>query len=467
MKKIISFCVLFLFLSTVVFAVPARINYQGILKNSAGDLLIGTYAMTFSIYAATTGGAAAWQETQSVTVESGLYSVQLGGGTNVTGDLNTLFDGNIKYLGVKVGTDSEMTPRVALVSVPYAMRAATAEALTSTAPINTSGNIQTSGQFIGDGSQLTGVGDAATVDGLNASDFVRFGTTETQSTTAMYGISISQATNIGTALRIRTEGSGSTGILLRGLGASSKGIIATGESIGVWGVGLDCGGTFEGTGSDGIAVFAKSSNGVGVFGSGATYGGSFESTASGSKGIYGLSPSFGVVGKSTGTGITYGGYFEAEGTSGRAVYGTASHATGNGVGVYGDATSAGAHSGFFTGGMGLYSSSTTYGGSFEASGDSGFGVYGFSDGDNSYGVYGYVSGTTADAVYGRAGSSSRYALVGLHDAADGVALYVENLMRLVPRAAAPTTVSEGLIYINSTTNHIYAYINGGWRQLDN
>jgi len=111
----------------VVWAVPPEINFQGLLKNSSGNLLTGTYDMHFAIYASASGGTALWEETHSgVSVESGVYSVKLGSGTT---PIPNIFDGSIRYLGIQVGSDPEMTPRFALLSVPYAFRAATAESV--------------------------------------------------------------------------------------------------------------------------------------------------------------------------------------------------------------------------------------------------------------------------------------------------------------------------------------------------
>lgn len=104
-------------------AIPKLLTYQGILKDSAGNFLTGTYSMAFRIYTASTGGTAAWTETQSsVSASSGKFSVQLG---SVTA-LNLSF--NVDYwLSIQVGTDPEMSPRVRITSTGYAYRADTAE----------------------------------------------------------------------------------------------------------------------------------------------------------------------------------------------------------------------------------------------------------------------------------------------------------------------------------------------------
>ena len=112
----------FLIFPCVIYSqIPQLINYQGLLTDPAtGDKLNGTYSMTFSIYSTETGGTALWTETQDVTVQNGLFSVLLG---SVKPLPMNLFDDTNRYLGVKVGTDAEMTPRKHLVSVGYAFNA--------------------------------------------------------------------------------------------------------------------------------------------------------------------------------------------------------------------------------------------------------------------------------------------------------------------------------------------------------
>ena len=76
-----------------------------------------------SIYAQESGGTALWTESHpDVVLLSGVYNVLLGSIT----PLSLLFD-RPYYLGIQVGTDPEMTPRLPLSSVGYAYRAGTAE----------------------------------------------------------------------------------------------------------------------------------------------------------------------------------------------------------------------------------------------------------------------------------------------------------------------------------------------------
>ncbi len=103
-------------------AVPQTIGYQGRLYDSSGNPIQAALSVTFSLYAAATGGAPLWTETQSVTFTSGSFSVQLGAVTSLAG----AFDGTTRYLGVKVGADDEMAPRATVASVPYALAAGSA-----------------------------------------------------------------------------------------------------------------------------------------------------------------------------------------------------------------------------------------------------------------------------------------------------------------------------------------------------
>jgi microcystin-dependent protein len=100
--------------------VPQMINYQGKLTKTNGAPLDTTIQMIFSIYADSSGLVLKWTETQgSVKIDKGVFNVLLGS-VNLIPD--TVFDGNIRYLGVKVGGDPEIIPRKPMVSVPYAYR---------------------------------------------------------------------------------------------------------------------------------------------------------------------------------------------------------------------------------------------------------------------------------------------------------------------------------------------------------
>ena len=110
----------FFFASLSHSGVPQMINYQGKLTTTAGALIDDTLSMVFTIYDAATDGGVLWTETQpSVVVEKGVFSVLLGA-VNPLPD--TVFTGDLRYLGVKVEDDPEMSPRKNIVSVGYAYK---------------------------------------------------------------------------------------------------------------------------------------------------------------------------------------------------------------------------------------------------------------------------------------------------------------------------------------------------------
>ena len=101
------------------------IAYQGRLADSASAPLTGTYNMIFRLYDATSGGAPLWEEnwngSNGVKVSDGLFNVMLGSLSPIPQAVITGHDQ--LFLGITVGTDDEMLPRVQLGSVPYALQA--------------------------------------------------------------------------------------------------------------------------------------------------------------------------------------------------------------------------------------------------------------------------------------------------------------------------------------------------------
>ena len=105
------------------------IAYQGRLADASGAPLTGTYIIVFRLYNVASGGSPLWEESwtgvNSVQVNGGLFNVMLGSLTPIP---QSLINGNSSlWLGIDVGTDAEMTPRVQLGSVPYAIQSQHAE----------------------------------------------------------------------------------------------------------------------------------------------------------------------------------------------------------------------------------------------------------------------------------------------------------------------------------------------------
>jgi hypothetical protein len=98
--------------------VPNLVAQQGRLLNSDGTAVTVPVTLTFALYSSATGAAALWTESQTITPDDGYFAVQLGSGTPFPAGL---WDGSAKYLGLKVNDDVEMTPREAIMAVPYAL----------------------------------------------------------------------------------------------------------------------------------------------------------------------------------------------------------------------------------------------------------------------------------------------------------------------------------------------------------
>lgn len=109
---------------------PTVIAYQGRLTDKSDVPINDTLTMTFALYATPEGGTAAWAETHgSITVTDGLFKVYLGDMVPLGSDVLN----ENPYLGVRVGADSEMTPRQRLGSVPYARTLAPGAVISGTA----------------------------------------------------------------------------------------------------------------------------------------------------------------------------------------------------------------------------------------------------------------------------------------------------------------------------------------------
>jgi hypothetical protein len=109
--------------------VPQLVSFSGKATDVEGKVFSGVAGVTFAIYKDQYEGAPLWIETQSVSVDSkGNYSVQLGA-TKPEGLPVELFaSGEARWLGVRINGAGEQ-PRVLLLSVPYALKAADAQTL--------------------------------------------------------------------------------------------------------------------------------------------------------------------------------------------------------------------------------------------------------------------------------------------------------------------------------------------------
>ena len=126
-KRITLIFIMLFFLGIgVAFAeIPKIINYQGKVTDAQGAPLTGSYALTFRIYDAESGGNMLWEEAHSgVVVDKGLFNILLGS----VAALSIAFD-KPYFLEIKVGSEV-MSPRQQIASSAYAMRADKADKAT-------------------------------------------------------------------------------------------------------------------------------------------------------------------------------------------------------------------------------------------------------------------------------------------------------------------------------------------------
>ena len=311
-KKIVRKCIGILLLAVAGLSaqVPQLINYQGILNDPlTGAPIDTTQSMTFAIYAAATGGTPLWSETQNnVVIAKGYFSVMLG---SVNPIAASVFDGADKFLGVKIGSDPEMTPRKRIASVGYAMKAGDTDKVAGQQLSSNDGSVNQSSDPVswykikdmpagfadgGDAVGLAGIAqvnvgtgmnvtnptgptttlnlkmghsngiDADMVDGKHAGDFATASHNHWGEKWSGNGVGLSLSSNDNNGLY--AYGSGHPAIY-----AESGGYQATrpGGNIGVYGYATDIGvfglGTNFGTGGksiDGDGVKGLSTNGNGV-----------------------------------------------------------------------------------------------------------------------------------------------------------------------------------------------------------
>jgi hypothetical protein len=100
---------------------PRQMTFQGRLIRADGTPETSPQDLRFVLYATLTGGVSLWEESHPGTpVTNGYYAVVLGRSTPLPA---SSLNGQPLYLGVSLAGQSELTPRLPLVSVPYALRA--------------------------------------------------------------------------------------------------------------------------------------------------------------------------------------------------------------------------------------------------------------------------------------------------------------------------------------------------------
>ena len=128
MKKIIIICATIFMTASVFAQAPQKMSYQAVVRNSSNALITSaSVGIQISILQGSAAGTAVYVETQTPSTNTnGLVSIEIGGGTVVSGNFSTINWANGPYF---IKTETDPTGATAytivgtneLMSVPYAL----------------------------------------------------------------------------------------------------------------------------------------------------------------------------------------------------------------------------------------------------------------------------------------------------------------------------------------------------------
>jgi hypothetical protein len=325
-------------------AVPHLIRFGGMARDLNSKPISGTIGITFLLYKDQEGGVPLWIETQNVQADAkGNYTVQLGVTQPDGLPTNMFASGEARWLGVQLAGKPE-EPRVLLLSVPYALKAADAETIGGL-PASAFVRADPEGSAVSGapGSASSGVWNATigTAGGAAKDGPLANQTVKTPGGQAGY-LPMFTSANIVADSSVSQNASGvniNGALNIAFTKSLNGGINATGPVTAPVFEAIDncCSGpAVSSSVGSGSAINGISSNGIGVSGSAIT----------GTAGVYGVLGSGDPV-------YSYGVYGENDNTSGgKGVFGTVPYGT-EGFGVQGYATGANA--------IGVAGSTNTFG----------------------------------------------------------------------------------------------------------
>lgn len=303
-------------------SVPRFVLFSGTVNDASGKPATGTVTLTFSLYEAQEGGAPLWSETQNVEVDAqGHYTAMLGAVHPDALPLDLFINVSARWLGVQPGLPGVgEQPRVLLMGVPYALKAADSDTLGGlpasafvTLPIKNSaglasgGPARTSSPFARPNNALPPVigGGGTTnfipiwVDSADLGNSVLFqsgikiGLNNT-APTATFDVN---GTIRGSQLLATSITKGGFAVLAKAVGTS--GIAVLGGATGAGGKGVD--GSVNATSSVGVQGSSVLGDGTsfGVAGAGAGRDTGVEGTSTNGPGVVGSAGFNGVIGHAT------------------------------------------------------------------------------------------------------------------------------------------------------------------------
>ena len=432
--------------------VPRLIRFSASAKDESGKPLTGTLGITFSIYKDQDGGAPLWMETQNVRAdESGHYSVLLGLNTSEGLPLDIFNSGDAHWIGAQISGQPE-SPRVLLLSVPYALKALDAETLSG---LPAAAFLQAS-PSAGAGSVAAGPGSHS----LSASAAAPVASAATTgSGTANFIPLWTNSTTLGNSVLFEAGGN-------LGLGTTTPAakLDSFGEGIAIHGTSLSRLG--------GNGVLGTSLSGTGVVGNsisptGVDYGvqGSSQSPTAGAAGVNGFESAttgqiYGVSGSTNSTGQFAAGVSGFEGATTGQVFGVNGGTNSTGQFAAGVTGFEGATTGEVFGVTGSTNSTTNF--SSGVNGNEGavagvvYGVTGVSSSvtTNAAGVNGFESASKGQVygVNGNTGSTGpgAAAVNGFEGATTGQVFGVSGGTNSTGQFAAGVTGFEG-----ATTGQVF------------
>jgi len=96
---------------------------------------------------------------------------------------------------------------------------------------------------------------------------------------------------------------------------------------------------------------------------------------------------------------------------------------------------------------------------------------GYQSGQQNYGsgniFLGYLTGTGITNYTNKLIINSGTGTPLIYGEFDNKVVKITDVLQLTPRTSAPSNPTEGTLYVDNSTHHIYCYLNGSWKQLDN